>query len=114
MPVGYYVVAELQDLDIMPGIQSRLGYTVTVIINELTIFTILPFQPLTDLFFQFYNDFRFKSRIKTIRSNSTDRMIISSSNTMMIGYYSSPGYRGFKLRYRAEPNPRTFMKEIFL
>ncbi|XP_033347146.1 cubilin [Bombus vosnesenskii] len=82
LPVGYYVVAELQDLDIMPGIQSRLGYTVT-----------------------FYNDFRFKSRIKTIRSNSTDRMIISSSNTMMIGYYSSPGYRGFKLRYRAEPNP---------
>ena len=32
---------------------------------------------------------------------------------MMIGYYSSPGYRGFKLRYYADAPARMFSKASF-
>ncbi|KOC70062.1 Cubilin [Habropoda laboriosa] len=79
VPKGYHVVVEILDSDIMSPSEARFGYSV-----------------------MFYNDLRFRSRIKVLQPNMTGQLIKSSSNTMMIGYYSSPGYRGFKLRYRAE------------
>ncbi|XP_054002675.1 cubilin [Hylaeus anthracinus] len=77
LPLGYQVVVDILDLDIIQNHDSsRLAYTLS-----------------------FYNDFRFASRIKLVGQNDTDRQIKSSSNTMMIGFTSSRGYRGFKLRY---------------
>jgi len=51
---------------------------------------------------QFYNDFRFKSKIKVLGQGAGIEEIRSSSNTMIIGYWSSAGHRGFKLQYTAE------------
>lgn len=65
---------------------------------------------LTFFFIQFYNDFRFKSRIKLIRHNDTIQQVRSSSNTMMIGYSSAPGFHGFKVRYNAVAPARTFLQ----
>ncbi|KZC14141.1 Cubilin [Dufourea novaeangliae] len=77
LPLGFQVVVDIIDLDIASG-AGRIGYMLS-----------------------FYNDFKFKSRIKVLNQNDTTQQIRSSSNTMMIGYSSSVGYRGFKLRYSA-------------
>ncbi|XP_029048305.2 cubilin isoform X2 [Osmia bicornis bicornis] len=80
LPKGFQVVADILDLDINSDPDhTRISYSVV-----------------------FYNDFRFKSRIKVLRQNGTMELIRSSSNTMMISYSSSPGFRGFKLRYYAQ------------
>ncbi|CAK9795155.1 Cubn [Anthophora quadrimaculata] len=79
LPKGFQVVVEIEDLDVISSPESRFEYSL-----------------------MFYNDFRFRSRIKVLQQQMTTQQIRSSSNTMMIGYYSSPGYRGFKLRYHAQ------------
>ncbi|XP_076174105.1 cubilin isoform X2 [Ptiloglossa arizonensis] len=77
LPKGYHVVVDILDMDVSSFFdRTRMVYTIS-----------------------FYNDFRFRSRIKILSQNVTMRQIKSSSNTMMIGYSSSPGHRGFKLRY---------------
>ncbi|XP_012136673.2 cubilin [Megachile rotundata] len=80
LPKGYQVVVDILDLDITNAFPDRIriGYSLV-----------------------FYNDFRFKSMIKAVRQNGTLERVRSSSNTMMIGYSSSVGSRGFKLRYYA-------------
>ncbi|XP_076628821.1 cubilin [Colletes latitarsis] len=75
LPKGYQVVVNILDMDVGVG--------------NMPIHMSL----------SFYNDFRFRSRIKMLSQNDTMREIKSSSNTMMIGYSLHPGYRGFKLRY---------------
>lgn len=63
---------------------------------------------------QFFNDLRFKSRIirigQAVSNNAytSTEPIRSSSNTMLIGYWSSAGHRGFKLRYTAQVPARKF------
>ncbi|XP_071569184.1 cubilin isoform X2 [Temnothorax nylanderi] len=81
LPVGYQVVVNILDIDVVsePG-PTHVGYALS-----------------------FYNDFRFKSKIKVLgQGASIMEEIRSSSNTMIIGYWSSAGHRGFKLRYTAE------------
>ncbi|XP_012062648.1 PREDICTED: cubilin [Atta cephalotes] len=81
LPMDYQVVVNIMDIDVVndPG-PSHVGYALT-----------------------FYNDFRFKSRIRILGQGGTNiDEIRSSSNTMIISYWSSAGHRGFKLRYRAE------------
>lgn len=63
--------------------------------------------------FQFYNDFKFKSKIRSMVQNDTLPQIRSSGNTMSIGYFSSPGYRGFKAHYSASAPARKLLA-IFL
>ncbi|XP_014475365.1 PREDICTED: cubilin [Dinoponera quadriceps] len=85
LPYGYQVVVNIFDLDIVnTSGPMHIGYSLS-----------------------FYNDFRFKSKIKTLGrvSQASTEEIKSSSNTMIIGYWSSSGHRGFKLRYTAQaPN----------
>ncbi|XP_076655704.1 cubilin [Halictus rubicundus] len=78
LPRGFQVVVDIYDLDILTSSETR---------------------PIS--FLSFYNDFKFKSKIKSMTHNDTLRQIRSSSNTMTIGYFSSPGYRGFTSRYSA-------------
>lgn len=62
---------------------------------------------------QFYNDFGFKSKIKILgQSASSTEEIRSSSNTMIINYWSSAGHRGFKLQYMAQAPARKFQKPL--
>ncbi|EZA59389.1 Cubilin [Ooceraea biroi] len=80
LPMGYQVVVNILDLDIINEFPSTgVGYALT-----------------------FYNDYRFKSKIKVLGQGSTTQEIKSSSNTMLIAYWSSVGHRGFKLRYSAQ------------
>ncbi|TGZ53188.1 Cubilin [Temnothorax longispinosus] len=81
LPVGYQVVVNILDIDVVSGPgPTHVGYALS-----------------------FYNDFRFKSKIKVLGQGATSmEEIRSSSNTMIIGYWSSAGHRGFKLRYTAE------------
>ena len=112
LPRGYHVVIDVQDL---PEYQENSPlYYLTVIIKAL-IFSLfsLSRRLLFSIIFlssQFYNDFNFKSKIKILRPNSTTKRVTSSGNTMMIGAYTSSGYRGFKLRYFAEAPARTFVE----
>ncbi|EFN89302.1 Cubilin, partial [Harpegnathos saltator] len=79
LPQGYQVVVNILDLDIVSlSGPTHVGYSLS-----------------------FYNDFRYKSKIKTLGriSHDSTEEISSSSNTMIIGYWSSAGHRGFKLRY---------------
>lgn len=113
LPKGFQVVADILDLDIsLDPDHARIGYSVVVGISNQHKF--LRFYSYTIYLFalQFYNDFRFKSRIKVVRQNGTMELIKSSSNTMMISYSSSPGYRGFKLRYYAQAPARTFIEQF--
>lgn len=49
---------------------------------------------------QFYNDFEYDSGFREMRPSSTERQILSTSNTMMIYYWSGSGsHRGIKARY---------------
>jgi histidinol phosphatase-like PHP family hydrolase len=52
---------------------------------------------------QFYNDFHFRSKIKVLGQGAiTEQSAVrSSTNTMSLGYWSSIGHRGLKLRYAA-------------
>ncbi|XP_039305004.1 cubilin isoform X2 [Solenopsis invicta] len=77
LPIGFQVVVDILDIDIVsqPGMG---GYALT-----------------------FFNDFRYRSKIKILGQGASIEEIRSSSNTMNIGYWSSAGHRGFKLRYTA-------------
>ncbi|XP_014605735.1 PREDICTED: cubilin-like [Polistes canadensis] len=77
LPLGFQVVVDILDLDSVDK-SFRASYSLS-----------------------FYNDFRMKSRIKTLMSNTDVPQIRSSGNTMLIGYWAPVGYRGFKLRYSA-------------
>ncbi|XP_017881696.1 cubilin [Ceratina calcarata] len=84
VPRGFHVVIEILDMDITTQVlvryrDSRVG-----------------------LYPSFYNDFRYKSRIKLNPDNSTVGLIRSSSNMMMVGFYLTSGHRGLKFRYHAE------------
>ncbi|KAG7199007.1 hypothetical protein KM043_013159 [Ampulex compressa] len=80
LPLGYQVVVDILDLSVFEIPRTtRLGYSVS-----------------------FYNDLRYKSRIKVIGQTPNTDQVRSSSNNMMIGYWSSTGHRGIKFRYRAE------------
>lgn len=65
-------------------------------------------------FLQFYNDFNFKSKIKVLGQSASTEEIRSSSNTMIINYWSSAGHRGFKLRYTAQAPARKFQKPLLI
>ncbi|XP_050461753.1 cubilin-like [Cataglyphis hispanica] len=80
LPVGYQVVVNILDVDIVddPG-AVQVGYALS-----------------------FYNDFNFRSKIKTLGQSASTEEIRSSSNIMIINYWSSAGHRGFKLRYTAQ------------
>lgn len=89
--------------------ETRIGYSLSVITYNVEVST--PSRSVVStlsLSFQFYNDFHFKSRIKLVEQNTTEQQVKSSDNTMMIIYYSKPGYRGFKLRYYGVAPARTF------
>ncbi|KAK2582770.1 hypothetical protein KPH14_005035 [Odynerus spinipes] len=77
LPLGYQVVVDILDLGIV-STSSRPGYSLS-----------------------FYNDFQFKTRIRSVTKAMEVPSIRSSGNTMMIGYWASIGHRGFKLRYSA-------------
>ncbi|KAH0948163.1 hypothetical protein HN011_006977 [Eciton burchellii] len=80
LPMGYQVVVDILDVDIVNEFASTgVGYALS-----------------------FYNDFRFKSKIKVLGQDSSTGEIRSSSNTMLVAYWSSVGHRGFKLRYSAQ------------
>nr|XP_012218853.1 PREDICTED: cubilin-like [Linepithema humile] len=81
VPVGYQIVVDILDIDVVnePG-STHIGYALS-----------------------FYNDFRFKSKIKVLGQGASIEQIRSSTNTMSLGYWSSIGHRGFKLRYIALP-----------
>ncbi|XP_029168402.1 cubilin-like [Nylanderia fulva] len=78
LPLGYQVVINIMDIDIVDDVQVHYGLS-------------------------FYNDFGFNSKIIGLGQSATStEEIRSSSNTMIISYWSSTGHRGFKLRYTAQ------------
>ncbi|EFN66210.1 Cubilin [Camponotus floridanus] len=80
LPVGYQVVVNILDVDIVDDSgPTQVGYALS-----------------------FYNDFSFKSKIKVLGQSASTEEIRSSSNTMIVNYWSSAGHRGFKLRYTAQ------------
>lgn len=114
LPRGYHVVVDVQDL---PEYSRSSSIYYLMVSHRSAIFSLssLSHRHFLLLFFflfciQFYNDFNFRSTIKVLRPNSTTKRVTSSSNTMMIGSYTSSGYRGFKLHYFAEAPARTFVE----
>ncbi|XP_078037937.1 cubilin [Augochlora pura] len=82
VPHGLQIVVDIEDYDAPSALASPL-------IGFLT----------------FYNDFKFRSRIKTMIPNNTQQ-VKSSSNFMTIGYTAALGYRGFKANYHSQyPSP---------
>ncbi|KAL0113327.1 hypothetical protein PUN28_012468 [Cardiocondyla obscurior] len=80
LPVGYQIVVTILDLDVVNEVgTTHVGYALS-----------------------FYNDFRWRSKIAILGQGANVEEIRSSSNTMVIGYWSSTGHRGFKLQYKAE------------
>ncbi|XP_011637168.1 cubilin-like [Pogonomyrmex barbatus] len=80
VPIGYQIVVNILDIDVVTESGAmRVGYALS-----------------------FYNDFHYKSKIKVLGQGANTETIRSSSDTMLIGYWSSTGHRGFKLRYTAE------------
>ncbi|XP_076296135.1 cubilin [Lasioglossum baleicum] len=84
LPLGFQVVLDVDDIDIA-SMAGSLGF---------------PMRSRPG-FLSFYNDLKFRSKIKSEIQNNTLTQIRSSSNTMTVGYFSSPGYRGFKAHYYA-------------